>query len=161
MANTAAAILAEAAKHIGYKEGPDNDNMFGRWYPMNHAPWCAMFVSYCAWKTDNDDIIPKYASCELGVAWFKARGLWSEKPSVGAIVFYGPGGGTHTEIVESFTDTHIITIGGNTNDNGSANGDGVYRRTRLRHDDYIYGYGLPKYKEDDDMPKRVSLARKT
>ncbi|MEU3352661.1 CHAP domain-containing protein [Streptomyces sp. NPDC037389] len=163
MANTAKALLDEAAKHIGYREGPNNDNMFGRWYPMNNEPWCAMFVSYCAWKTDNDDIIPKFAYCPNGVAWFKARDQWSRTPSVGAIVFYGTEGQDHVEMVESFTDSEIVTIGGNTNDDGSSNGDGVYRRRISRSNTRIYGYGHPAYKNDEDfdMPKRVSLARKT
>ncbi|GHF48065.1 CHAP domain-containing protein [Streptomyces morookaense] len=161
MANTAKALLDEAAKHIGYKEGPDNDNMFGRWYGDNNQPWCAMFVSYCAAKSGNDDIIPRYEGCSAGVDWFQNRNLWSSTPSVGAIVFYGPGGGDHTEIVESFDDSTITTIGGNTNDDGSSNGDGVYRRHISRNSSRIYGYGHPNYIEDDDMPKRVSLARKT
>ncbi|MEU1309958.1 CHAP domain-containing protein [Streptomyces cinnamoneus] len=161
MTNTAKAMLDEAAKHIGYKEGADNDNKFGRWYGMNGAPWCAIFISYCASMSDNADVIPKFAWCPDGVSYYKARDRWNSSPSVGAIVFYGPGGGDHVEVVESFTDTHITTIGGNTNDGGSDNGDGVYRRVINRSSSRIYGYGHPAYKEDDDMPKRVSLARKT
>ncbi|MET9291142.1 CHAP domain-containing protein, partial [Streptomyces sp. NPDC003077] len=161
MANTASSMIAECAKHIGYKEGPNNDNKFGVWYPMNHQPWCAMFISYCAAYSGNDDIIPKYAACVNGVAWFRERGLYDSTPSVGAIVFYGPGGGDHTEIVESFDETTITTIGGNTNNDGSSNGDGVYRRHVKRNSTRIHGYGHPNYKqeEDLDMPKRVSLGR--
>ncbi|GAA2715912.1 MULTISPECIES: CHAP domain-containing protein [Streptomyces] len=163
MANTASALLKEAATHIGYKEGPNNDNMFGSWYGMPNQPWCAMFISYCAAKSDNADIIPRYSYCPVGVSWFKERGLWSRTPSVGAIVFYGSEGQDHTEIVESFTDSEITTIGGNTSNSGSSNGDGVYRRHVSRSSERIYGYGHPNYKpeEDPDMPKRVSLARKT
>ncbi|SDK48019.1 CHAP domain-containing protein, partial [Streptomyces indicus] len=160
MANTAESMLDKCRSYIGYKEGPDNDTIFGAWYPMNHQPWCAMFISYCAAKTDNADIIPKYASCAVGVDWFRDRGKFDSTPTVGAIVFYGAGGGEHTEIVESFTSSSITTIGGNTNNDGSANGDGVYRRVVSRSSSRIYGYGHPDYTEGSDMPKRVSVARK-
>ncbi|MFD8995639.1 CHAP domain-containing protein [Streptomyces abikoensis] len=163
MANTAKSMLEECAKYMDYREGPDNDTIFGKWFGLNHEPWCAMFLSYCAAKSGNDDIIPRYAACLDGVRWFKDRGQWSETPSVGAIVFYGSGGGEHTEIVERFDDTYIYTIGGNTNNDGSANGNGVYRRKVSRTSPRTYGYGHPTYKNDEDldMPKRVSLARKT
>ncbi len=152
-------MLNKCREYIGYKEGYDNDTIFGDWYGLNHEPWCAMFISYCAAKTSNDDIIPRYASCVDGVSWFKARGLFNSTPAVGAIVFYGENGGTHTEIVETVSDSNITTIGGNTNNDGSANGDGVYRRVVSRGSSRIYGYGHPNYLEDTDMPKRVSLAR--
>ncbi|WP_437764937.1 CHAP domain-containing protein [Sorangium sp. So ce281] len=161
MANTARAMLDKCRSYLGYKENSNNDTMFGEWYGLNHQPWCAMFISYCAAKTKNDDVIPRYASCEIGADWFKVRGQFSSNPTVGSIVFYGARGGTHTEIVEAVDGSTITTIGGNTNNDGSANGDGVYRRRISRRSISIHGYGHPEYKKEDiDMPKRVSLARK-
>jgi CHAP domain len=160
MANTAESMLDKCRYYIGYREGPNNDTIYGDWYGLNYQPWCAMFISYCAAKTNNGDIIPKYASCEVGANWFKARGLFNSTPKVGAIVFYGERGGTHTEIVEAVSSSTITTtIGGNTNNDGSANGDGVYRRHVSRSSSSIHGYGHPNYLEDTDMPKRVSLGR--
>jgi hypothetical protein len=159
VANTAEAMLDKCRSYIGYREGANNDTMFGEWYGLNYNPWCAMFISYCAAKTDNADIIPRYAACVDGVAWFKNKGQFDSTPSVGAIVFYGPGGGDHTEIVEEVHTSTITTIGGNTNDDGSSNGDGVYRRVIDRSSTRIYGYGHPTYTKEDDMPKRVSIAR--
>ena len=48
MAN-AATVVATAKKYAdqGYKEGTNNDTVFGTWSGMNHQPWCAMFVSKC------------------------------------------------------------------------------------------------------------------
>lgn len=37
--------LLKAATHIGYREGPNNDNEFGRRQGMNHVPWCDLFVA--------------------------------------------------------------------------------------------------------------------
>ena len=46
---TAATVVATARKYVdqGYKEGPNNDTIFGKWYGLNNQPWCAMFVSKC------------------------------------------------------------------------------------------------------------------
>ena len=40
-------VLANAKRYVDmkYKEGPNNDTIFGEWYGLNHQPWCAMFVS--------------------------------------------------------------------------------------------------------------------
>lgn len=46
---TRAAALAAAREWLGYVESPAGSNatVFGRWYGMDHQPWCAMFVAYC------------------------------------------------------------------------------------------------------------------
>ncbi len=40
--------LALATHYIGTKEHPAGSNvtLFGQWYGIQHAPWCAIFVSY-------------------------------------------------------------------------------------------------------------------
>ncbi len=54
-------------------------------------------------------------------------------PQSGDIFIMDLGGGAgHTGIVVSVDRDEVHCIEGNTNDNGSANGDGVYLRTRLR-----------------------------
>lgn len=58
---------------------------------------------------------------------------------------FGPGGGSHTGIVIAYDAATITTIEGNTNVSGSAEGDGVYRKTRQRRDTYVHGYGYPDY----------------
>lgn len=42
-------ILKEAFSHVGYTEGPDNDNIFGHYFNFNGVAWCGLFCSYCAW----------------------------------------------------------------------------------------------------------------
>ncbi|MGI5252766.1 CHAP domain-containing protein [Actinacidiphila glaucinigra] len=147
-------ILSVARGEIGYHEGKSNGhwNNHQRYSAQvpglewsDYQPWCATYVSWLALKAGAASLFPRTAACTTGVAWFKARGRWSEYPAVGAQVFYGPGGGTHTGIVESFDADTITTIEGNTNTNGSAEGDGVYRRKRQRRDTYVYGYGVPAY----------------
>jgi hypothetical protein len=53
-----------------YKEGKNNDNIFGKWYGMNNVPWCAEFVSYCFNKVGAGALVaagnPKgFASCTV------------------------------------------------------------------------------------------------
>ncbi len=155
MATSPAAIIAVAEPEIGYHEGRNADGHWNnqeKYAPAvsglewaNFQAWCATFVSWCAMQSGNADVYPRTASCALGVAWFKARGRFSEYPSVGAQVFYGAGGGSHTGLVVDFDDNTITTIEGNTNDDGGAEGDGVYRKTRRRRDAYVYGYGHPAF----------------
>lgn len=148
--------LAAAKAEVGYHEGKsgghwNNKQKFSGAVPglewSDYQAWCATFVSWCALQGGVADLYPRTASCAAGVAWFKARKRWSEYPAVGAQIFFGPGGGSHTGIVVSYDATYVHTIEGNTNTNGSAEGDGVYAKTRTRRDSYVYGYGYPEFTE--------------
>lgn len=155
MAVTAADVINVALPEVGYHEGrsPDgswnNDQKYSDEVPglewSDWQAWCATFVSWCAMRAGAADLYPRTASCYTGVQWFKARGRFSEYPAVGAQVFFGSGGGTHTGLVVDYDETYIYTVEGNTNTNGSAQGDGVYRQKRARRDAYVYGYGYPKF----------------
>lgn len=146
--------MRTAAGQVGVHEGRDrgdwnniqrySDEVPGLEWSQGQ-PWCATFVSWVALRAGAAALFPCTASCATGVAWFTARGRFSEYPAVGAQVFYGVGGSEHTGVVERFDGTRIYTIEGNTNVNGSAEGDGVYRRVRERTSPRVYGYGYPKY----------------
>jgi hypothetical protein len=157
---TAGALLQVAASQIGYREGSDNDNAFGVWYPMNHEPWCAMFVSWSAAQADvAPDVIPKHAYTPSGAEWFEARGRLHTTPQAGDIgyVFYDSLGRIgHVFVVETVSRTAggatvMTTIEGNTNDTGSSQGNGVYRL--VRGDTSHLSYGRPAYvaSSEDDM----------
>ena len=151
-------IIALAKSQVGYHEGQgssgnwDNIQKYSEQVPSltwsDGQPWCATFVSWLATKTTGaGSLFPITASCSDGVAWFQNKKRWSDYPAIGAQVFYGSGGGSHTGIVYDYDDTYIYTVEGNTNDNGSAEGDGVYLKQRVRTDAYVYGYGYPEYPE--------------
>lgn len=148
-------ILTIAASQIGYHEGKtkagewNNDTMFGVWYGMNFAAWCAIFVSWCSSVAGFSKIIPKHAYTPDGFNWFASRGLADGrrppnrkgvaatgrgKPRPGDIMYvYNPSNGriSHVGIVEEVLDDgYIRSIEGNTNTSGSASGDGVYRLKR-------------------------------
>jgi hypothetical protein len=148
-------ILIIAASQDGYREGRDkdgdwnNDTMFGVWYGMNFASWCAIFVSWCSSVAGFSKIIPKHAYTPDGFNWFASRGLADGrrppnrkgvaatgrgKPRAGDIMYvYSASQGRihHVGIVEQvLSDGSIKTIEGNTDPGGSAQGTGVFRLTR-------------------------------
>ncbi|WP_354643977.1 hypothetical protein [Kitasatospora camelliae] len=149
----ARAMIDRAERWIGYREGPGNSNRFSAEMGRPAESWCADFVSAVAKESGNAAYFPNTSSCSTGRAWFQRRGRLSVYPAVGAQVFFGePGGplgpgGEHTGVCIAYTATTITVVAGNTNDNGSPNGDGVYRRTYRRRSDYVESYGYPAYPE--------------
>lgn len=144
-----------AVSQVGYKEGRtgtsnNNNQKYSDQLPgfqwSDGQPWCDTFVQWCLYQVGVP--IPagaKSAGCAISVAAYKKAGRFTQYPGKGFQVFYGTNGGTHTGIVEKYDDTYVYTVEGNTNDNGSAEGDGVYRRRRVRKDTFVYGYGIPYY----------------
>ncbi len=166
--SNATKILKLAKAEVGYHEGRsasgswNNRTKFAPAVPglewADGQAWCAVFVSYLALKAGVGDLYPRTASCDVGMAWFKDRGQFSEYPAVGAQVFFGvPGDSTHTGIVDSYDADYIYTIEGNTNTSGSREGDGVYTKKRVRRDRRVLGYGYPKF---TDGIKNADPARK-
>lgn len=158
MSYTTAKAIQVATSQEGKHETGTNDTPYNRWlgtipgYPHGGYgyPWCMSFQSWVAFQAGaraNVDY-PKTAGCAVAVAWFRNRGRFHSTPKVGDMVFYGPGGGTHVELVTRVTSSNITTVGGNTS--GTLNGryhegDGVYIKTVARSSSRIYGYGRPVY----------------
>lgn len=154
MYNTSSAI-GVGRSQVGYKEGRtnghwNNDQKFSDQLPgfkwSDRQPWCATFVQWALWLVGVS--VPsgaRSASCGNSVQAYKRAGRFTEYPVTGAQVFYGAGGGSHTGIVVKWDETYVYTVEGNTNANGSAEGDGVYEKKRRRRDAYVYGYGIPYY----------------
>lgn len=155
MTATAGDVIRVAKSQVGYHEGYSG----GHWtnqqkyslavpsleWSQNQA-WCATFAAWCFQEAGMPKgSYPVTASCALGVAWWKNAGRFSEYPAIGAQVFFGSGGGSHTGLVYAYDATYIYTVEGNTNSSGSAEGDGVYLKKRGRRDSYVYGYGYPTY----------------
>lgn len=164
MASRAWRMVKTARSEIGYREGRNNDTKYGRWYGMNNAPWCAIFLSWCAKQSGNTDVFPKHAYTPAGVSWFKERGRIRKKPKKGDI-WYSFNGSlnriAHVGIVESVRkDGRIVTIEGNSNTSGSREGTGVVRNVRrIKRGDVL---ARPKYAPARvfDMKALVSAAKK-
>jgi hypothetical protein len=140
MSELAIRVLRLAATQIGVREhvrnrGPEIDGYcrdIGH-DPMKADPWCAIFV--CAM------VKRACASLCVTVPIHLTAGVWTlderappamrqAHPEAGCIFILN--GHKHTGLVEGvIPDTgELMTIEGNTNDAGSHEGDGVYRRQR-------------------------------
>ncbi|WP_329215312.1 CHAP domain-containing protein [Streptomyces sp. NBC_01485] len=155
MTGTAGDVIRIAKSQVGYHEGYSG----GHWtnlqkyspavpgleWSQNQA-WCATFAAWCFQEAGMPKgSYPVTASCALGVSWWENAGRFSDYPGIGAQVFFGSGGGSHTGLVYAYDADFIYTAEGNTNSSGSAEGDGVYLKKRARRDTYVYGYGYPSY----------------
>nr|WP_240351669.1 CHAP domain-containing protein [Streptomyces olivoreticuli] len=146
-------ILVQKAE-VGYKEGYSNGH-YNNWQKFSPAvpglewsqnqAWCQTFQSWAFQQVGLKPLAPVTASCMTAVNWYKNKGRFSYYPAVGAMVFYGPNGGSHVGLVYKYDADYIYTVEGNTNTSGSAEGDGVYLKKRGRRDVYTYGYGYPEY----------------
>ena len=156
-------LIAVAGDEVGYKEKKSNSNLddftanagsgnytkYGKWYGLNPAPWCAIFVSWCAHMTEiSTDIIPKYSSCTTGMKTFKDNGCFyyssanggSYTPKSGDIFFVGTSktSSSHTGIVKSVSSYKITVISGN-------HGDKVAEHTYKLTDSSLVGFASPNY----------------
>lgn len=145
-------IVDVAIGEIGYKEGKNNDTKYGKWMGQNNAPWCHEFVSWCAYKAGESAAVPKTASTDTGMAWFKKKGLFKYKgkytPKRGDIVYFKTGR-SHVGIVEKVSGSTLHTVEGNS-------GDSVKRRTYPLSNGTITGYGVPSYKGSGSSNKKDS-----
>ena len=154
------AVLAAAKKYVDakYKEGLNNDTVFGKWYGLNHQPWCAMFVSKCFAEAKASKLIAAqtskgFSSCQYGLSWFAGKKQLVPVTSAmpGDIVFYqfdSDPMADHVGIVVSnnkITKT-LTTYEGNTaadRSGSQANGDGVYQKKRKYSQ--VIGVARPKW----------------
>lgn len=131
------AIITLAERKIGVTEEPPGSNRGRMVDEFNRAagaplgsPWCASFQHWLG--RQNGLTLPNAWS----PSWFTRSKLIDEKnASVGD--YYGiwstsRGRVIHIGIAVRVTDTHIWGIEGNTNEHGSAEGDRVMLKRRLR-----------------------------
>lgn len=102
-------------------------------------PWCVAFCDFVVEKSY--EILGLVSPINLGVsssdlyrrAKADGRIIPTEKAESGDVMLLkgGPTGWKHAGIVvQRLSNGHLVTIEGNTNDAGSAEGDGVYRKVR-------------------------------
>lgn len=112
--------------------------------------WCDVFVDWLFFKLCGDPKVAQQIECQSGpygagcvwsASYYKAAGRYhTDNPQPGDQIFFGDF--DHTGIIESVTDTTIVTIEGNTSNQ-------VARRTYKRTDSYITGFGRPLYDAED------------
>ncbi|MFF7467796.1 hypothetical protein [Streptomyces sp. NPDC008092] len=149
-------LIAIEKTQVGYHEGFSNGhyNNHQKFSPAvpglewsQNQSWCQTFQSWAFQQAGVKSLAPVTASCPTAVNWYKSRGRFSYYPAIGALVFFGHSGGAHVGLVYKYDADYAYTVEGNTNANGSSEGDGVYLKKRARRDSFLYGYGLPKFAE--------------
>jgi hypothetical protein len=162
LSDSADRLVNYALSQVGVGDDKGNNNVvFNTWYygrtiSGSGYPWCAAFVSYCAYQTGVlDTYIPKHSSCNSGVSWFKNKSQFyksqyyggSYTPKKGDIVYYTSNGSTscHVGIITSSpVNGYLQTVEGNVYCSG-----GDYRvvnftknAKRRVNSSYVLGYGV-------------------
>ena len=142
-------IVAVALSQIGNVGGMP----YWSWYGFDYrVEWCACFVSWCANECGyiENGVIPKFAWCPSGVAWFQERSLWQDgsyEPRPGDIIFFDwddpdtdgqDGEADHVGIVERVENGYVYTVEGNS-------GDSCRQKSYAVGYYEILGYGTPAY----------------
>jgi hypothetical protein len=136
--------LAWAASQVGIKETQPNKGANVQEYqavaglgPQGGFAWCAAFVYWCLIRAGaNPASLPRKGECAAvrnWVDWAQKHNRLDSKPSRGCLFFWlNPNQTGHIGFCLSGSIiTTFRTIEGNTDPNqGSREGDGVYRRTR-------------------------------
>jgi len=145
-------VLATAAAEVGVREkganwGPRVKEYLAACEISFPAAWCAAF---CRWVFDRVDR-PGFEAVLAGIrrrdfaytpfidAWARREGVLENQPQKGDLFLYYSGGrARHVGIVESVLGPAFRTLEGNTNEGGSPEGIGVFRRNRLNGPAYRF-----------------------
>jgi hypothetical protein len=144
-------IIKQAGSQIGVREATGhNDGEAVEKYLKSVGlgkgySWCMAFVYWCAKQAANklNLINPLKQSGGVLDEWQSGRGTHIKVPEPGAIFIMDFGGGEgHTGIITGvFPEKDLLhTIEGNTNNDGSREGIGVFRKDRHISDPKIIGY---------------------
>jgi cell wall-associated NlpC family hydrolase len=137
-------VVAIAKSQLGYKEGTNNDTMYGKWYGLNYQPWCAMFVSWCFDQAGQVKLVAAsskkgFASCDAGLKWFIKydHTVPVGKAQAGDIAFFQFDADAQADhvgiVVKNDGKKYLWCVEGNTagdNAGSQSNGDGVYLKKR-------------------------------
>jgi lysozyme family protein/peptidoglycan hydrolase-like protein with peptidoglycan-binding domain len=165
--NLVAAVLDIAGEQVGVREHPAGSNRgpevdqyiraVGLDPTQDSYPWCMCFVYWCykqaAEHVNGRNLVPKNGSVHgawgqsqnkpgVTVIWADAAGRNPALVTPGMVFFIDTGHSHgHVGIVADNVNGLLETIEGNTNDNGSREGIGVFRRTRRRIEGINMGFG--------------------
>jgi hypothetical protein len=147
-----AAIVRHAVARLGICEMPLGSNrstVIDQWAREAGAElgsfWCANFAT-AVWRSAGVETAGKGRdpSCDQLMKWAKDTGRWSEQPTLGAIVFYGPhdADATHVAIVVRLSPATLV-VGGNERWGATASRNGVAVQLRVEQRQDILGYAHP------------------
>lgn len=160
--NRVADIVAVAKSQCGYHKTEGENTKYGVWYNKliggngtyyPSAPWCAMFVSWCAQEAEIPaEVFKKHSYTVTLASWYqneKNPGIWHEPesyiPKAGDLIFFKYSWNSnpvnHVGIVTKVQGSRVYTVEGNT-------ADSVAERNYPLTMAEIAGYATPDYMEE-------------
>ena len=152
------------------KYARDFDKKYTNFYngKKNGFAWCDIFVDWCFVKAFGVEQAKKLlgqpnkscgAGCSFSADYYKKIGCFSNKPIVGAQIFFRDSKGVpcHTGIVYKVGTKYVYTIEGNTSSAVGvvSNGGAVAKKQYALNYSRIYGYGIPKFDKEPVTPVKV------
>ena len=133
-------VLQVLEKEVGYEEGANNDNKYGKEYGLNNQPYCVILMWWAFKQAGLSNVFcggTKQASCTKVKEWAQANGCWVTKNyQPGDLLmfnFKGTNVTQHIGFLKEVKGGVYYTIEGNTSpsDAGSQdNGAGVWAKKR-------------------------------
>lgn len=123
----------------GRNDGPEVERYLKYAGLSKGQPWCAAFVSWCLGQNKIYKVTGgTVALMEMGKTVYKTGGKnkLPRKADVFFIWFAEKNRVAHTGFIDLWNPNLAITVEGNTNPEGSREGDGVYKKRRLKRQIY-------------------------
>lgn len=175
MENTSNIVIRIALNEEGYLEKKSNSQLdcktanagsanytkYGKWYGLNPALWCAMFICWIFNEAYGETAAKKLlagkfsAACEeIRQNFIGKKQYHTSNPQIGDIIFFKGtrhAGANHIGIITDVSQGRIYTIEGNTSGGSYVidNGGGVAKKSYGITYSKILGYGRPAY---DSLP---------
>lgn len=129
-----ASLLLFVRERTNHNDGPWVEAILRVTGNQKGDPWCCAFVSFVLCIVNGGtNPLPMTASCQALREYAAAHGMLTTEPDAGDVflLLNGEGHAHHTGFVASQISGGVFsTIEGNTNDDGSRDGYGVFARQR-------------------------------
>ncbi len=142
------AVVAQARLWIGYREGPDNRNVFSGGLDRPPEAWCQDFVQFVSASAGYKQPYATAGVVAIG-HWAQAHGIWikSTDATPGCqICFDWNNGDGHEPVDWQQTHTGLYIGGGQTIEGNTGSPEGVWQRSRTLGAANIWGaIDWPRY----------------
>ncbi len=105
-----------------------------------HSPYCASFVAWCFVQCEVKTVQSAWSPSwfpQNKVIYKQGKGIIPQSGDVFGLYYPSKKRVAHVGFIHKWGDVYIITVEANTNDAGSREGDGVYKKRRLKRQIYI------------------------
>lgn len=135
------------SSQVGIREKTNNND--GREVEMYLAsagltkgqPWCAAFVTWTYKNAGVKALVSGYSPAWFPagkVIWKNQKGQQPNRADVFGLWFANKGRIAHVGFIDKWDEgNYAVTVEGNTNEGGSRDGDGVYRKRRLKRQIHV------------------------